>query len=153
MDYAVVSAIMVAKFMDLGVAVMAAGDAVICAGGLDLVVFDFTVSQAFFFEPGLEESAAAAAAKVVGFVGLHVDEIFFSDNGFHHKSQVIGNGITIAFSYNLTGILNREFDFQVFVPVGVDLEFAFTDPFGIIFVDIFYFKVVFYVEFFQSGPD
>ena len=153
MDHAVVAAIMVAEFMDLGVAVMAAGDAVICTGGLDLVVFNFAISQAFFFESGLEESAAAAAAKVVGAVGLHVDEVFFADNGFHHKPQIFGNRITIAFPYNLAGVLNREFNFQVFVPVGVNLEFAFTYPFGIVFVNIFYFKVMFQVEFFQSGPD
>ncbi len=101
----------------------------------------------------MEESTAAAAAKIVGAVGLHVDEIFFSDNGFHHKPQVVGNGIAIAFSDNLTGILNRKFDFKVFVPVRVDLQFALTNPFGIVFVNIFDFKVLFQVEFFQSGPD
>ena len=90
---------------------------------------------------------------VVGAVGLHVDEVFFTDYGFHHKPQVFGNGVTIAFPYNLAGILNRKFNFQVLVPVGADLEFAFPYPFGIVFVNIFYFKVVFQVEFFQSGPD
>ena len=152
-NHTVIAAIMVAELMDLGVAVMAAGDAVICTGGLDLVVFNFAISQAFFFESGLEESAAAAATIVVGTIGLHVDEVFFADNGFHHKPQVFGNGVTIAFPYNLAGVLNREFNFQVFVPVGVNLEFAFTYPFGIVFVNVFYFKVMFQVEFFQSGPD
>ncbi len=153
MNHAVVAAIMLAELMDLGVAVVTAGNAVICAGGLDLIVFDLPVSQAFILESGLKESAAAAAAIVVGTVGLHVDEVFFTDNGFHHKPQVVGNGIAIAFPYNLAGILNRKFDFQVFVPVGVHLEFAFTYPFGIVFVNIFYIKLVFQVEFFQSGPD
>jgi len=152
-NHAVVAAIMLAELMDLGVAVVTAGNAVICAGGLDLIVFDLPVSQAFILESGLKESAAAAAAIVVGTVGLHVDEVFFTDNGFHHKPQVVGNGIAIAFPYNLAGILNRKFDFQVFVPVGVHLEFAFTYPFGIVFVNIFYIKLVFQVEFFQSGPD
>lgn len=86
MNHAVVAAIVVAEFVNLCMAVVAAGNAVICTGGLDLIVFDLSVSQAFFLESGLEESAAAAAAEVVGFVGLHVDEVFFSDNGFHHKS-------------------------------------------------------------------
>ena len=152
-NHAVIAAIMVAELMDLGVTVVAAGDAVVCAGGLNLLIFDLPVSQAFFFESGLKESAAAAAAIVVGTVGLHVDEVFFADNGFHHKPQVLGNGITIAFPYNLAGILNREFNFQVFVPVGVNLEFAFTYPFCIVFVNVFYFKVMFQVVFFQSGPD
>ncbi len=153
MNHAVVAAVMVAEFMDLGMAVVATGDAVVGAGGLDLIVLNFAISQSFFFKPGLEESAAAAAAKVIGAVGLHVDEVFFADNGFHHKSQVVGNGVAIAFSYNLTGVLDREFDFQVFVPVRVDLEFAFANPFGIVFVNIFYIKVMFEIEFFQSGPD
>jgi hypothetical protein len=153
MDHAVIAAIMVAELMDLGMAVVAAGDAVVCAGGLDLIIFDFPVSQAFILEAGLEKSAAAAAAKVVGAVGHHIDEIFFADNGFHHKPQVVGNRVAIAFSDDLTGILDRKFNFQVFVPVGVNLEFTFTDPFGIVFVNIFYFKVMFEVEFFQSGPD
>jgi len=152
-NYAVVAAIMMAEFMDLGVAVVTSGDAVNCAGGLDLIVFDLPVSQAFFLESGLKKSATAATAEVIGAVGLHVDEVFFADNGFHYKPQVVGNGVAIAFSYNLTGILNRKFDFQVFVPVRVNLEFAFTYPFGIVFVNIFYFKVLFQVKFFQSGPD
>jgi len=153
MNNTVVSTIVVAEFMNLGVTVMATGDAVICTCGLDLVIFQLPVSQAFLFEPGLEESPAAAAAIVVGAVGLHVDEVFFAHNGFHHKPQVIGNGIAIAFPHDLTGILDRKFNFQVFVPVGVHLEFAFTYPFGIVFVNIFYIKVMFQVVFFQSGPD
>ncbi len=65
MDHAVVAAIMVAEFMDLGMAVVAAGDAVVCTGGLDLIVFNLSISQTFILESGLEESAAAAAAKVI----------------------------------------------------------------------------------------
>lgn len=153
MNHAVIAAIMVAEFMDLGMTVVAASDAVGCASGLDLIVFDFSVSQAFILESRLKESAAAAAAIVVGAVGLHVDEVFFTYNGLHHKSQVVGNGVTIAFPYNLAGVLNRKFNFQVFVPVRINLEFAFTDPFGIVFINIFYVKVMFQVVFFQSGPD
>jgi hypothetical protein len=112
---------MMAELMDLGVAVVASGDAIGCACGLDLIVFDLPVSQAFFLESGLKEAAAATAAKIIGAVGLHVDEVFFTYNGFHHKPQVVGNGNALAFSYNLTGILDRKFIFQVFVPVGINL--------------------------------
>ena len=101
----------------------------------------------------MEESAAAAAAIVVGTVGLHVDKIFFPHNGFNDKAQVFGNGISITFPDNLAGVLDREFDLQVLVPVGVDRKFAFPDPLGIVFINIFYIKIVFKVEFFQSGPD
>jgi len=53
----------------------------------------------------------------------------------------------------LTGILHGELDLEVLVPVGVDLQLAFADPLGIVFIDIFYFKIMFEVEFCQSGPD
>jgi hypothetical protein len=152
-NHGVIAAIVFAQFMDLGVTVVAPGNTVVCACGFDLVVLDFTVLQAFLLEPGLQESAAAAAAVVVGAVGLHVDEVFFAYHGFDHKPQVFGNGIPIAFPNDLAGVLHREFDLQVLVPVGVDFEFALTDPLGIVLINIFDFKVVFQVEFFQSGPD
>jgi hypothetical protein len=49
--------------------------------------------QALLLETGLEKTAAAAAAVVVGAVGLHVDEVFFPHDGFDHEAQVLGNGI------------------------------------------------------------
>jgi len=49
--------------------------------------------------------------------------------------------------------LYGKLDFKILVPVGIDFESSFPDPFGIIFVNIFYFKIVLKVEFFQSGPD
>jgi hypothetical protein len=84
---------------------------------------------------------------------LHVHKIFFADHGLDHKAEIFGNGIAVALANNLAGVLNREFNFQVLIPIGVYLKPAFTDPFGIIFVNIFNFKVVRDVELFQSGPD
>jgi hypothetical protein len=84
---------------------------------------------------------------------VHVDKIFFTHHGFDHEAQVFGNRIPVAFTDDLAGILDGEFDLQVFVPVGTDLQFAFADPLGIVFIDAFDFKVVRDVEFFQSGPD
>jgi hypothetical protein len=153
MNHRVVAPIVLAQFMDLGVAVVAPGNAVVRACGLDLFILDPAVGQALLLEPGLQKPAAAAAAVVVGPVGLHVDKIFFTHHGFNHKPQVFGNGVAKALADDLAGILDREFNFQVLVPVGIDLELAFTDPRGIIFVNIFYFKLVFEVKFFQSGPD
>lgn len=146
-------AVMFAEFMYLGMAVMATRDAVIRAGGLDLLVLQTTVFQALVLESGLEKAAAATTAIIVRSVGGHVDEVFLTNNGFHDEPQIFGNGVAIAFADDLAGVLDREFDFQVFVPVGIDLELAFTDPFGIIFVNIFNFKLMFNFEFFQSGPD
>jgi hypothetical protein len=84
---------------------------------------------------------------------VHVDKIFFPDYRFYHKAQVVGNRVSITLAYDLAGILNGEFNFQVFVPIGIDLESAFPDPSGIVLIDALDFKVVSNVEFFQSGPD
>jgi hypothetical protein len=153
MNHRVIAAVVFAQFMDLSMAVVAACDAVIRARGFDLLILDLAVGQSLFLEPGLQESAAATAAVIVGAVGLHVDEVFFTHHGFDYKPQVFGNGVAKAFADDLAGILNRELDFQILVPVGIDLELAFPDPFGIVFVNVFDFKLVFQVEFFQSGPD
>jgi hypothetical protein len=108
---------MLAEFVDLGMAVVAARYAVVGAGGFDLLVFELAVLEALFFKAGLEKSAAAAAAEVVGAVGLHVDKILFTHNGFDDVAQILGNGITVALADDLAGILDRELYFQVLVPV------------------------------------
>ena len=86
MNHMVSSAIVFTEFVDLRMAVVTSGDTIICFGGLDLIVFEFSIFQALVFKPGLEESSSAAAAEIVGSVGLHVDKIFFTDNGFDDKS-------------------------------------------------------------------
>jgi hypothetical protein len=43
--------------------------------------------------------------------------------------------------------------FQIPVPVGIDIQFALPDPFGVIFIDVLDFEIMLDVEFFQSGPD
>jgi hypothetical protein len=53
----------------------------------------------------------------------------------------------------LTRILDGELDLQVLVPVAVDLQLALPDPFGVIFIDVFDFKIVLQVELFQSCQD
>ena len=152
-NYRISAAVMLAQFMNLGMAVMTGGNAVIGTSGLDLLVFDAAIFEALFLEAGLQKTAAAAAAEVVGFVGGHIDEVLFPHNRFDHIPKIVGNGITIAFADNLTGILDREFDFPILIPVGVDLEFALPNPLGIILIDALYFKFVFDVEFFQSCQD
>ena len=149
----VLGTVMFAELMDLGMAVVACGNTVFRSGGLNLVVFDFAVFEAFFLVPGLQESAPAAAAEIVGAVGNHIDEIFFSNHRPDHIAKIFGHGIAKALSNDLAGILYGKLDFQVLVPVGIHLELAFADPLGIVFIDAFDFKIVFDVEFFQSGPD
>jgi hypothetical protein len=141
------------EFMNLGVTVVAGCHAVCRAGRLDLIIFYFAIGQALILEPRLEKAAAAAAAVIVGLIGRHVNEIFFAHDGFNDKAQILGNRIAIAFADDLAGILNRKFDLQVFVPVGVDLQFAFPDPFCVVFINVFYDEAVRDVEFFQSCQD
>jgi hypothetical protein len=49
--------------------------------------------------------------------------------------------------------LNGEFYLQVPVPIRIYLEFAFSDPLGIVFDDALDFKLVFDLELLQSDPD
>lgn len=153
MDDRIIAAIVLAQFVNLGMAVMAAGNAVIRAGCFDLLIFQLSIYQALILEPGLQESAAAAAAVVVRFIGLHINEIFFTHHSLDNVTKIIRDRIAVALPDDLAGILNRKLDFQILVPVRIDLEFSFADPFGIIFVNVLNFKIVFNVEFFQSGPD
>ena len=149
----IIAAIMLTELMNLGMAVMAARDTVVRAGRLYLLILQPAELQTLFFHAGLQETAAAAATIIVGPVGHHIDKIFFSDNRFNHESQIFGNGISKRLAYDLTGVLDGKFNFQVLVPVGVDLEPSFPDPFGIVFINIFDDKVVLDVEFFQSCQD
>ena len=101
----------------------------------------------------LQISTASATAVIIGFIGGHVDEIFFTDNRFDHKPEVVSHRIPKGLSHQLAWILDRKLDFEVLVPVGIYLESSFPDPFGIKLNNTDDFKIVLYVEFFQSGPD
>jgi len=144
---------MLTELMNLGMAVVAAGDTVIRAGLLDLLILQPAELQPLFFHAGLQKTAAAAATVIVGSVGDHINKIFFADNRFDHVSQVFGNGVAKRLAYDLTGVLDGEFYLEVLVPVGIDLEPSLPDPFGIIFIYVFDDKVVLDVELFQSCQD
>ena len=144
---------MLTELMNLGMAVVAAGDTVIRAGLLDLLILQPAELQPLFFHAGLQKTAAAAATVIVGSVGDHINKIFFADNRFDHVSQVFGNGVAKRLAYDLTGVLDGEFFLEVLVPVGIDLEPSLPDPFGIIFIYVFDDKVVLDVELFQSCQD
>ena len=84
---------------------------------------------------------------------MHFNKIFFAHDRFDHESQIFGNGIPKRLTHDLARVLYSKFYFQLFIPVGIDFESSFPDPFGIIFVDVFDDKVVLDVEFFQSCQD
>lgn len=104
-------------------------------------MLDLAVLPPGFLVTGLEETAAAAAAEVVGFIRGHLNKIFFAHSRFDHKADVISRRIPVAFPDNLAGILYGEFDLKVFVPIRVDLQTAFPDPFGVILINGGNFKV------------
>ncbi len=139
--------------MDLGVAVVAWGDAVFGLGGQNLVGFGFAIGPSCFGEAGLEKTAAAATAEVVGFVGSHVDEVFFTHHCLDHVPKIIGNGISQCFSYQLTWILDGELDLSVLVPVTAGFEFSFPDPLCVELDDAQNFKFMLNFKFFQSCQD
>ena len=149
----IITAVMLTELMNLGMTVVAAGDTVIRAGLLDLLILQPAEFQSLFFHAGLQKTAAAAATVIVGTVGNHINKIFFTDHRFDHVSQVFGNGIAKRLAHDLAGVLDGEFNLEVLVPVGIDLEPSFPDPFGIVFINVFNDKVVLDVELFQSCQD
>jgi hypothetical protein len=153
MNDGIVAPVMFTELMNLGMTIMAAGNTIICAGFFDLFVFQPAECQTLFLQARLQKSATAAAAVVIGPVGNHVDKIFFPDDRFDHISQIFGNRIPEGLSNNLTGILYGEFNLEILVPVGIDLQPSFPDPLCIVFIDIFDDKVVLDVELFQSCQD
>ena len=144
---------LVAQIMDLGVAVVAGGDGVICFGGQDLVGLELAVGPALIRETGLQEAAAAAAAEVIGAVGVHVDKVLLTDHCLDHEAQVFGDRVAEGFAHQLAGILNGELDLALLVPRGTGLQLALADPLGIVLNDAFNFEVVVELEFIQSEPD
>lgn len=104
--------------MYLGMAVMTGSDAIGCFGGKNLVGLGLAIGPPLLLESGLQESPAAAAAEIIGFIGLHIYKIFFTHHCFNNISQIICNRVAKRFSNQLAGVLNRKFDLPVLVPVG-----------------------------------
>jgi len=101
----------------------------------------------------LEETSAAAATIIVRFVRLHVDKIFLAHDGLHNIPKIIGYWIAVALANDLAGVLDGEFDSKLLVPVGVNFQFSFPNPFCVIFIDVLDLEVMLEIEFCQSGPD
>lgn len=139
--------------MYLSMAVVTTGDAILCTTIFYLIVLYLSISKPLFFKARLQKAAAAATTVIVGLIGIHLRNIFLTHRLTNCKSEIVRNFIPKAFTYNLAGILDSELDFQIFIPVRIWFQLAFPNPLGIIFVNVFCFEVVSYVEFFQSGPD
>ena len=144
---------MVGQIVNLGVAVVAGGDGVSGARGHDLVELHLAVGPAFVRIPALQEPAAAAAAEVVGTVGVHVDKVFLTDHRLDHEAKVLGHRVAEGLANQLAGVLNGELDLAILVPLGTRFQFALADPLGVVLNDAFDFEVVVELEFIQSEPD
>ena len=153
MNHLIPSAIMFAQLVNLGMAIVAGGNAIVGAGGLNLIVLQLSVCQACILITRLEKSAAAAAAIIVRSIGKHLDEVFLTHHRFYYEPEIFCNGISECFPYDLAWILNRELDLEILIPVRVDLQLSFPDPFGVVLINVFDFKGMLDVEFFQSCQD
>jgi len=141
------------KIVDLGMAIMARSNAVISFRRHYLVELNLAVCATFIRKSRLEESSPSATAEVVRLVGPHFDKIFFPHNGLYHVTQIVCHWIPEAFAHDLTRVLHRELDLSILVPVGVDLELSFSDPFGVILIDARNLEVIRDFEFLQSFQD
>lgn len=127
----VIGPVMMADILNLAVTVVTGCNDIIGARGHNLVEFYFAVRTSCVREPGLQRAAAAAAAIVIVPVGHGVDEIFFADNGFYHESQIIDDFVRPALPAYIAGVLNGKFGPDIFIPVGINLQFTFPDPLGV----------------------
>ena len=145
--------VMFLQIVNLCVTVVARCNTVIGVRLPDLLEFSFAVIPSGFRESRLQEAAPAAAAVVVGSVGRHVDEILLAHNCLDHIPQVFGHWIAEALANQLAGVLNRELDLEVLVPVRINFQFSFPDPLGIILNDALTLEIMLDVESLQSDPD
>jgi hypothetical protein len=137
----------------LSMAVMARCQTVVCPGLHDLFELSLPVISPGLGKPGLKVTPAAPATVVVGSVGMHVHEILFTHHRFDDIPHVFGHCIPETFSNQLARVLNREFDFQILVPLGIHFQLSFSDPLGIILNDTLAFKLMIDIEPLQSDPD
>jgi hypothetical protein len=144
---------LVAQVVNLGMAVVAWGNGVGGFGGQNLVGLELAVGPAFIRVSGLQEPAAAAAAEVVGTIGVHVDKVFLTDHRLDHEAKVLGHRVAEGLANQLAGVLNGELDLAILVPIGTRFQFALADPLGVVLNDAFDFEVVVELEFIQSEPD
>jgi hypothetical protein len=144
---------MVAEIMDLGMTVVAGRYAIVGAGGLDLFELGASEGPAGFRISGLQKAGAPAAAVVVGTIGRHVDKVFFTDRRFQDEAQIFGHRVAQALAHQLAWVLAGELDFEILVPVGIDLQPALPDQIGIQLDDAFDLEIVGDIELFQSSPD
>ena len=86
MHHPITTAVVLAKLMNLGMAVVTTCNAIVRSGRLNLTVFQATEFQTGLLIPGLQKTATTTAAIIIGTVRMHLDKIFFAHHGFDHKA-------------------------------------------------------------------
>ncbi len=132
---AVSSAMVVPDIMNLGMAVMAAGNTIVCTSRDDLLVFKLAVRSPGIGKSRLQETTTTAAAVVIRFVWRHFNNVIFANYRFDNETQILGYFLAISFANDLTGILNCKGNLTILVPVGIYLKPTFTDPLSVILVN------------------
>ena len=101
----------------------------------------------------MQKASTTTAAVVVGLIRCHLNKVLFTNDRFDNKAQIVCNYVTFTLTNNLTRVLYGELNLAVLVPIGIDLESAFTYPLCVVGVDRSNFEFVIDIEFFQSSPD
>ena len=96
----------------------------------------------------VDETATRLTAVVVLVPRLHIAEVFA--DGVDDVAELV---VEAASAHDVAGVLDREFDFRILVPIGIHVEFPLPDPPGVVFDDAFDLKVMRNVELGQSDPD
>ncbi len=106
--------------MDLGVTVVARGDAVRCLGLKNLLGLKATVLPTRFRQSRLQETTPTAATIIIRPVGGHVDKVLLPDHGPNHIAKVFSYRVAEGFADELAGILNSKLNLSFLVPIGAD---------------------------------
>lgn len=88
--------IVMSYIFNLQVTVVAWSKNIFRTGGSDLIKLSSAIGSSVLGHAGLEKTATTAAAVIGTSVGLHVDEVFFTHQGFSDKTHIFGNGLTIG---------------------------------------------------------
>ncbi len=152
--YGVVAAAkVISQFMNLGMTIMAAGDAIGGPGLLNLAIFDLAVEESLLFVTGLKKAPAPATTEVIGFIGSHIDKVLLSHTRLDHKAHVIGSRVSKAFPNDLTRVLKGELNAKLIVPAGIGFQLSFTNPRGVKGVHGLYVKFMGNFKLVQSYQD
>jgi hypothetical protein len=141
------------QIVNLRVAVVTRGNAVFCLGLRDLLKLSASIIPPRLRITRLQKATAAATAIIIGPIRGHIHKVLFTHDGLNNHTKILGHWISERFTNQLTGILYRKFDTQFIVPAGIDIQFSFAYPLGIILNDGFNLEFMFDVELVQSDPD